>query len=105
MGAKHFLRGATFGALLASFLTLLLAPSAGKKTRKDAVKLINALAKQISLKAVQMKKLSKSGYEELVTQTIADYAKGKNVAVSSYKDIADILKKNWDEIKNVLQKK
>jgi len=104
MSAKHFMRGATFGAVLASVMTLLLAPQAGKRTRKEVTVLITRLAKQVNAKAATMKKISQSAYNDLVRQAVSDYAKGKKVAAGSYDDIVKILQGNWKEIKEALKK-
>ncbi len=105
MGAKHFLRGATFGALIASLVAIFFAPQGGKKTRKEVMKIIYSLSKRLSVQAGDMKRISKTAYDDLVTQTVSDYAKGKDVASTYYKDIAHILKKHWKEISQILNKK
>lgn len=103
MNAKHFLKGATFGAVLASVMTLLLAPQTGKRTRKEVTALITTLAKQVHARTASMKKVSQSTYNDLVRQAVSDYAKGKKVAAGSYEDIVKILQSNWKEIKEVLK--
>ncbi|MBI4272304.1 YtxH domain-containing protein [Candidatus Uhrbacteria bacterium] len=105
MSAKSFLKGATIGAIVASVAALLCAPQAGKKSRREVTKLATMLAKKISVQARSMEKLSKHAYEELVTQSVTDYAKGKTVAKEYYDEVAKILKSNWKEIKEVLRKK
>ncbi len=105
MSAKHFLKGATLGALLASTAALLFAPQRGTKTRKEALKLVGTFTKKLTSQAGEIKKLSKAAYDELVTETVADYSKGKKVAQESYGDIVKILKSNWTEIKKVMDKK
>lgn len=105
MSAKSFLKGATIGAIIASVAALLFAPQAGKKSRKEVTKLATILAKKISTQALSMKKLSKGAYDELVTQSVADYAKGKGLAKEYYDEVAKILKSNWKEVKDVLGKK
>lgn len=103
MSAKNFMKGATFGAVLASVMTLLLAPQAGKRTRKEVTTLITTLAKQVHSRATTMKKVSQGTYNELVRQAVQDYAKGKKVAAGSYEDIVKILQSNWKEIKEALK--
>ncbi len=105
MSAKSFLKGATIGAIVASVAAILCAPQAGKKSRKEVTKLATTLAKKINVQALSMKKLSKSAYDEIVTQSLADYGKGKSVAKEYYDEVAKILKNNWKEIKEVLSKK
>lgn len=105
MSAKSFLKGATIGAIVASVAALLCAPQAGKRSRKEVTKLATTLAKKISTQALTMKKLSKRAYDELVTQSITDYAKVNGVAKEYYDEVTKILKSNWREVKNALSKK
>ncbi|MBI2484297.1 YtxH domain-containing protein [Candidatus Uhrbacteria bacterium] len=102
MNAKQFMKGATFGAVLASVMTLLLAPQTGKRTRKEVTSLITTLAKQVHVRAAKVKKLSQSAYNDVVRQAVQDYAKNKKVAAGSYEDIVKILQSNWKEIKKAL---
>ena len=102
MSGKHFMKGATFGAVLASVATLLLAPKAGKKTREEVTKIVKGVSEQLGKELEQTASISKSKYEEIVKKSLGEYAKGKNLASGFLADLTTVFKKHFSEIADEL---
>lgn len=103
--SKNFLRGATFGALLASALTIFLTPKTGKKTREDAQKLAYLFTKKLTAERMNLSDaalLTREKYQEVVARTLDDYARGKKIAKVLLHDLSHILSGYWDEVRKEL---
>lgn len=103
MSAKSFLKGATIGAMLASVAALMLAPKSGKKTLADTQKLVNGLTKKLHTNLSSMKEVSQEGYEEMVSRSVSEYAKGKKLTVSYLDEMKKILTSNWKAVQRELK--
>lgn len=99
MTAKHFLRGAAVGALFASVATLLLAPKAGKKTRDDVGRLVKSLSEKLGAELEGTSKLSRERYDEIISKTLEEFSKGKQLTKEFVNDLSLILKKYFKEVK------
>ncbi|MBI4268205.1 YtxH domain-containing protein [Candidatus Uhrbacteria bacterium] len=104
MSIKLFLRGAALGALFASVTTLLLAPKTGKKTRADATRLAHALSERLSTELDRAGVLSRERYEEIVNNTVAEYARGTTLAKGFAKDLSAVLNTYFSEVKKEFSK-
>lgn len=100
MSAGNFIRGAAVGALFASVATLLLAPKAGKKTRENVMSLVNSLADRLGKELEGTSSLSREKYEEIVSKSVEEYAKGKKITKSFLNDLSAIFKKYFAEVKD-----
>lgn len=105
MNAKSFLKGATLGAMFASVAALLLAPKSGKKTRTDAQKLVNGLMKRLHKEAEALQDVSKERYEEIVSKSVSEYAKGKKMTEAYIDEMKKLLMNSWADVKKELKKK
>ncbi len=102
MSTKGFLRGAALGALFASVATLLLAPKTGKKTRADATKLATTLSKKIHKELESGGLMSKDRYDEIVTRSLHEYARGKKITAALIGDVSKIFKSHFAEVQKEL---
>ncbi len=98
MSGKYFLKGATFGAVLASVATLFLAPKSGKKTREEVTKIVTGVSEKLSKELEQTAGISKAKYADIVKKSLNEYAKGKNLAGDFLNDLAVVFKKHFAEI-------
>lgn len=102
MGIKHFLRGAALGALFASVTTLFVAPKAGKKTRADALRIAQKLSERLSGELDRAGMVSKERYEAIVSDTVREYAKGKQLAGGLIRDLSAVLNSYFSQAKKEL---
>ncbi len=102
---KGTLKGAAFGALIASAAALLLAPSSGKKLRTDMKKFMDSTSADMKKQMKKMKGMSQSEYEHFFLKTLADAAQKKEDAAVIISDVREILKNGWNDIKQELKKK
>lgn len=102
MGAKHFVRGAALGALFASVTALLLAPKAGKKTRSDVAGFAKKFSQKLNEELVQTSSLTKQQYEDILSKTGTELAKGKSIAKNFVHDMTAVLKEYFAEVKKEL---
>jgi len=100
---KGALKGAAFGALVASAAALLLAPTSGKKTRADLVKLLHVTSQDLQKKAKRIHHLSKAQYEQLFLNSLTHTAKKKEEIAELIADVSSVLRKGWDDVRQELK--
>lgn len=100
--SKPFLKGAAFGALIASVATLFFAPQSGKKTQATVKKLVDSLSSRMIKESKNLKKMSRKGYEEMVMSAVKDFSKGSKMGTDYLNDVTAALKDRWDEFKTEL---
>ncbi len=105
MNAKSFLKGASIGAMFASVAALLLAPKSGKKTRTDVQKLVNGLTKKLHKDVEAMREVSQERYEEIVSKSVSEYAKGRKMTEAYIDEMKKLLMSSWADVKKELKKK
>ncbi len=101
--SKPFLKGAAFGALIASVATLFLAPQTGKKTQASVKKLVDSLSDEMLKRTKNLKKMSRSGYEEMVVSAVKNFSKSSKVGKEYLDDVALALKDRWDDFRQDLE--
>ncbi|MDO8516232.1 MAG: YtxH domain-containing protein [bacterium] len=102
-GGKLFaLEGALIGAVLGVAAGLLLAPSSGKKLRKDIKNRTADFYRYLAPQVKKLKRVSEAQYHAFVAQGVKNFAKAKKLSLAEEKMLAAEAKRSWGHFKKHL---
>lgn len=102
--SKYLIGAGVTAAVAAGVVGFLTQTKKGKALTKQGQKEIAVITKKIAKKADEVKRLSKEKYEEIVDDVVAEYEKKKKLTKAAGVELANELKKEWNEVKKELKK-
>lgn len=102
---SKFLVGAGVAAAVAGGVVAFLTQTKrGKALATKGKKQATEVAKKVAVEAGKVKKLSQAKYEELIDEILAEYTRKKNITKSAADELAQELKKEWNQVRKEFRK-